>query len=182
MEHIRPPPEFDFSTTDGNLPERLRKWEQTMKLYLTIAMNGRTDAEKCSAFLYIIGQEGREIFNTMTIVEEDKDKADVLFQKFKEYCVPRENITVWRHRFQSRVQGKTETIDQYVTDLRIISKNCRFDTLEDEMLRDRIVCGVHSEKVAERLLRDNELTLIKALSICRANKESQSRMKDLQQE
>lgn len=89
---------------------------------------------------------------------------------------------MWRHRFHTRVQGKTETVDQYVTDLRIISKNCRFDTLEDEMLRDRIVCGVHSEKVKERLLRDNELTLIKALSICRANEESQSRMKDLQQE
>lgn len=103
MEHIRPPP--DFSTTDGNLPKRWRKWEQTMKLYLTIAMNGRTDAEKCSAFLYIIGQEGREIFNTMTIVEEDRDKVDVLFQKFKEYCAPRENITVWRHRFHTRVQG-----------------------------------------------------------------------------
>lgn len=34
------------------------------------------------------------------------------------------------------------------------------------MLRDRIVvCGVHSKIVKERLLRDNELTLIKALSI-----------------
>lgn len=33
MEHIRPPPELDFSTTDGNLPERWRKLEQTMKLY-----------------------------------------------------------------------------------------------------------------------------------------------------
>ncbi|XP_065942084.1 uncharacterized protein [Magallana gigas] len=110
MEHILQPPELDFSTKDGNLPERWRKWEQTMKLYLTIAMNGRTDAEKCSAFLYIIGQE------------------------------------------------------------------------EDEMLRDRIVCGVHSEKVKERLFRDNELTLNKALSICRANEESQSRMKDLQEE
>lgn len=63
------------------------------QLYLTIAMNGRTDAEKCSAFLYIISQEGREIFNTMTIVEEERDKVDVLFQKFKENCAPRENIT-----------------------------------------------------------------------------------------
>lgn len=44
------------------------------------------------------------------------------------------------------------------------------------------VCGVHSDKVKERLLRDNELTLIKALCICRANEVSQSRMKDLQQE
>ena len=103
MEHIRPPPELDFSTTDGNFPERWRKWEQTMKLYLDITMNDRDEKDKCSAFLYIIGQEGREIFNTMTIPDEDVDKLDTLFNKFKEYCAPRENITVWKHRFHTRV-------------------------------------------------------------------------------
>lgn len=141
-------------------------------------MNGRTDAEKCCAFLYIIGHEGRKMFNTMPIVEEDRDRVDVLFQKFKEYSVPRENITVGRYRFNTRVQMKTETIDLYVTDLRVIFKNCKFDTLEVEILRDKIVCGVHSAKVKKRLLRDNELTLIKALSICLTNEESECRTED----
>ena len=146
MEHIRPPPELDFSTTDGNLPERWRKWEQTMKLFLDITMNDRDEKD-------IFGQEGREIFNTMTILDEDVDKLDTLFNKFKEYCSPRENITVWRHRFHTRVQGKTETIDQYVTDLKIISKNCKFSALENEMLRER--CGVYADKVKE----DNSNTM-----------------------
>lgn len=47
------------------------------------------------------------------------------------------------------------------------------------MLRDRIVCGVNSEKVKERLLRDNKLTLESALSVCRASKESVIHLKDL---
>ena len=38
------------------------------------------------------------------------------------------------------------------------------------MLRDRIVCGVCAEKVKEKVLRDKELTLQKALSICRATR------------
>lgn len=33
-----------------------------MKRYLTTAMNGRTDTEECSAFLFIIGPKNREIF------------------------------------------------------------------------------------------------------------------------
>jgi hypothetical protein len=151
-----------------------------MKLYLNIAMNGGDEKDQCSAFLYIIGQEGREIFNTMTVRAEDVDKIEVLFQKFKNYCAPCENITVWRHKFNARIQGKTECIDQYVTDLRIIWKNCKFGALEEEMLRDRIGCGVFSEKVKERLLRHNELTFKKAISACRSNEESQSRLKDLQ--
>lgn len=33
-----------------------------MKRYLTTAMNGRTDTEECSAFLFIIGPKNGEIF------------------------------------------------------------------------------------------------------------------------
>jgi hypothetical protein len=63
MEHIRPPPELDFALSDdGNLPERWREWEQTLRLYLDIVMHGRyeEDLHCCSALLYIIGQDGRE--------------------------------------------------------------------------------------------------------------------------
>lgn len=85
-------------------------------------MHKRDENDKCSAFLYVIGQDGREIFNTMTISQDDKDKIKPLFKKFKDYCAPRENITVWRHKFYTRQQGKTETIDQYVTDFRYTGK------------------------------------------------------------
>ena len=75
-------------------------------------------------------------------------------------------ISQYGDKFNTRIQGKIESIDQYVTDLRIISKNCKFGALEEEVLRDRIVCGVFSEKVKERLLRDNELTFQKAIRMC----------------
>lgn len=102
-----------------------------MKRYLTTAMNGRTDTEECSAFLFIIGKKNREIFNTMTIVEEDRKKV------FREK----------RHTFHGVIKG--ETMDQCVIGLRIISKNFRFDTIEDDILRDIIACGVHSKNVKE---------------------------------
>nr|XP_034322405.1 uncharacterized protein K02A2.6-like [Crassostrea gigas] len=89
MKHLRPPPELDFSSSDGNLPGKWRKWEQTMRLFLNIAMHERDEKDKCSAFLYIIGQDGREIFNTMTISQDDKDKIEPLFKKFQDYCVPK---------------------------------------------------------------------------------------------
>ncbi|XP_069119087.1 uncharacterized protein [Argopecten irradians] len=149
-------------------------------IYLNIAMNEREEKDQCSAFLYIIGQEGREIFNTLTFTEDENNKIEPLFEKFKLYCAPRENITVWRHRFYTRAQKKSETIDMYLTELRVIAKNCKFGALEEEMLRDRIVCGVASDKVKERLLRDNDLTLAKTLTICRANEESLIRMKNIQ--
>ncbi|XP_069128365.1 uncharacterized protein [Argopecten irradians] len=175
----QPPPELDLITSDGNIAERWRKWEQTMRLYLDIALSGKNEKEKCSAFLYIIGQDGRDVYNTMNFEEGQANKIEPLFNKFKLYCQPSENTIVWRHRFNTRTQGKTESIDQFATELRTIASKCKFDALNDELIRDRIVCGVNNEKIKERLLRDQDLTLAKAISTCRASEETSHMMKNL---
>ena len=55
------------------------------------------------------------------------------------------------------------------TTLRKLSEACEFDTITpNEILRDRLIFGIHDTKVHERLLRDNNLTLIKTDEICRA--------------
>ena len=59
--------------------------------------------EKCSAFLYTIGQAGRDVYNTMTLSEEEQDKIEVLFSKFESYCKPKQNVTIERYRFNTRV-------------------------------------------------------------------------------
>ena len=45
------------------------------------------------------------------------------------------------------------------------------------VIRDRIVCGVTSDRVKERLLREQDLTLDKAIQICRAVEVSKKQMK-----
>ena len=74
----------------------------------------------------------------------------------------------------SRSEGplEHETIDQYLTELKLIAKNCSFGELENQLIRDRIVCGTNSEEVRQRLLRVEVLSLDKAISICRAEEES----------
>ena len=137
-----------------------------MELYLSLSLAGKSEKEKCAVFLYVIGSSGRDIFNAMILANEEKDKIDVLFQKFEE-----RNITVERYKFNTRSQTKDETIDQFITALRFIKE------LEDELIRDRIVCGTNSDKVKERLLREHDLTLAKAVSISRAEEESKKQMK-----
>ncbi|VDI02664.1 Hypothetical predicted protein, partial [Mytilus galloprovincialis] len=46
----------------------------------------------------------------------------------------------------------------------------------------RIVCGTNSSRVKERLLREDGLTLDKAVGICRADEESRKQMKTLNEE
>ncbi|GFO41218.1 hypothetical protein PoB_006772300 [Plakobranchus ocellatus] len=90
MDQLRQLPGLDFSSTYG-LAERWRKWKQSMQLYLDLAMKTKSDEEKCFAFLYLIGTEGREIFNTFNLGEQ---KLQNLIDAFDNYCKPKEIITV----------------------------------------------------------------------------------------
>ena len=181
MDKLHQPAEMDFSTS-GNIAERWKSWKQTVQLYLDVAMSEKTEKEKCKAFLYVIGKEGREIFNTFVFAEEQKDKLEPLLEKFESYCIPKKNVTMERHKFNTRTQGSTELIDQFVTDLKNIARDCEFGDIKNDLIRDRIVCGTSSEKVKERLLREDKLTLEKAISICRADEESKRQIQKMHEE
>ena len=83
-----------------------------------------------------------------------------------------------RYRFNNRKQEQGESIGAYVTELRVIAKNCALEEItQDEILRDRLVLGVRDEKVRERLLRINDLTFSKAIDICKAAEQTSQQLK-----
>lgn len=69
-----------------------------------------------------------------------------------------------------------------MTDLKNKAKDCEFGELCDSLIRDRIVCGIRDDQVRVRLLREAELTLVKALDVCRASELTSTQMKVLQEE
>ena len=79
----------------------------------------------------------------------------------------------------ARTQQPGETIDQYVTDLCSKAAQCEFGTLTDSLIRDRIVCGVLSDRTRSRLLKDSALTLDGAIDICRADEATTAQIKSL---
>ncbi|XP_068758790.1 uncharacterized protein [Montipora capricornis] len=95
---------------------------------------------------------------------------------FQNYCNPRKNITFERH---TRNQEQGETIDQNATELRKLASTCEFKDLRDGLIRDRMICGINNQTLRERLLRESDLTLEKALDICRASEHSKQQMKTI---
>ena len=63
-----------------------------------------------------------------------------------------------------------------------MAKKCEFGTLNDELIRDRIVCGIYSDRVRKQLLREAALTLSSAVMICMASEQSDKNSKLLQKE
>ena len=58
------PREMDFNAQ--NLAVTWKKCKQNMEFYLTTMTKGKTEEEKYSVFLLLIGEQGRDVVNTMT--------------------------------------------------------------------------------------------------------------------
>jgi hypothetical protein len=75
-----------------------------------------------------------------------------------------------------RTRKSGENIADFLADLRYLSRNCDFKAGTDEMIRDRLVCGVGDLPIQRKLLGETELDLKKATKIAvgmeTANKEA----------
>ena len=83
------------------------------------------------------------------------------------------------NKLTNRMQEQAESIDTYITTLRALAETCDFGTLKDDLLRDRIVCGVRENVIRRKLLQESGLTLSKCVDICRANEATAAQLKAL---
>ena len=113
------PKELSF---EGNISENYRKLEEHWMLFEKTELKGRTGEERCSYFLLLIGEKGREIHKTLTFAEPEtetgedgrpvwKRSTEQLRKAFREYCSPQKNVTYERHKFNIRNQTENESID-----------------------------------------------------------------------
>ena len=85
-----------------------------------------------------------------------------------------------RRKFFWRNQQDDETFDQYMTELKNLASTCEFGELHDGLLTYKIVDGISSEKVRDALLRKGaEMTLAKAINICRTDDITKLQMKEM---
>ena len=118
----------------------------------------------------MIGRQGQDIRDTFELDEDGEEivTVEILIQRFEQYCKPRKNLIVERHRFLTRNQEQSETIDQYVTELKTLATSCEWGDIKDDLICSRIVSGIVSTRVRERLLRELKLKLTRAIEIWQA--------------
>ena len=88
-------------------------------------------------------------------------KLKKLWRSSSRFATPgRTKNTIYeRYVFFSRNQHSGESIDHYVTALKILASTCEFGALKESLIRTRIVFGIQDSSVRERLLRDTKLTV-----------------------
>ena len=88
---------------------------------------------------------------------DETSYADILKALGEHYC-PKPSPIVQRHKFHTRHRLPGESVAVYIAQLRAIGEHCGFGEALNEMIRDRLVCGVNDRNIQRRLLQEPELT------------------------
>lgn len=167
---LQPPPPFCFekdlvNITSGNLSNQWLRWKKSLLIYFEACqLNSKDKSVQVNILLHIIGEQCRDVYEQFE--PESNITVDSLLKKFDRFFTPKKNLTVERHRFFTRSQQQHETVEQYVFDLNKLAASCEFKDLKESLVKDRLICGLRDEALRERLLREYDLTLKKALDIC----------------
>ena len=119
--------------------EAWKSWKQRWTIYSKASGVAQKEEDvQCAILLHLIGADTLRIYNTFTFPTAEKDKIDPLVAKFEAHFNPRKNVTYERYLFNTCTQNG-RPFDLFLIDIRNKSKSCEFSTLEDSLIKDRIV-------------------------------------------
>lgn len=98
------------------------------------------------------------------------------WQPLNAYCLPKKNTVFERYQFWAHPMAENITVDKYLTELKMKSKDCEFGFSENDMIRDKVVFSLSDQCLKERLLREPNLTLERAVNTCRAAETAMAQM------
>ena len=115
------PPQFDWNASSVQPWDR---FETLVRLMLDGPLNRKSQKIQCAYLLLWIGEKGRDIYGTWILdAVTEQNKFDVYLQKFKDHITPTTNTVFERYKFFNRSQQPAESMEKYITNLRMIARN-----------------------------------------------------------
>ena len=112
-------------------------------------------AQKKACILTSVGAETYQLIRNLCAPAKPSEKSYAEINKLvQDHLQPEPNQIAHRYNFNMRNREQSESINEYLAALRQLSEHCKFGTEIDQMLRDRLVCGVNHKKIQQRLLSE----------------------------
>jgi len=168
MASVLPPPEkMDLK---GDLRGNWQFFKTTWVNYAAaLELAKKAKEVQVGTLLSVMGKDCLQVFMNLPMEDEDRKDPAKILDKLSVYFEGKQYIIYERYLFNSISQEKSETFDQFVNRLRDQGKDCAYEGLQDQMIRDRIVIGITDNGTRARMLREADLTLERALALCRAS-------------
>ena len=156
--------------TRGNIAENWKRWKQVWDSFeIASRLNQQENQVRVATFITCIGSDALEVYNSLPF-ESDEDKMIMskVLELMENHCIGQTNVIYERYCFNNRNQETGESFDGYLTALKALAKTCNFGSLKDELIRDRIVCGIRDTGTRKKLLQEAGLTLQRCIDTCRS--------------
>ena len=94
-------------------------------------LHDKTESFKVTYLKMWVGDKGLDIFEGFQFAKpKDAVKLDIVMKKYEEYCVLHKNHIMATLKFNEHQQADSESFDSFVTDLKILVKDCGYQEEE----------------------------------------------------
>ena len=133
----------------GNISVNWKQWKQIYDANETVTnLKSKLDNFRVAAFITCIGPEALNIHNSLQYYDEsERQNIERIFALWNAHCIGETNVVYEHYKSDNRNQEPSESIKTYAASLRALAATCAFVALNDELIRDRIVCGIHNNAV-----------------------------------
>ena len=168
-----------LSTFDQH-SESWTSYSERLGYYFTA--NDITDeTKKKSILLSCSGAAVYDLLKNLLQPTCPNDKSyDELVKVLSDYFNPKPSTIVQRYKFNTHVRESGESVASYVAALKSLAEYCDYGPKLDEMVRDRIVCGINNSRIQSRLLQERNRTYQNALDTALAMELAAKDIADMQ--
>lgn len=181
MASIKPPKPLLIN----NEIDMSREWNEWSEAYESYAIATKVDKEsnviQIANFKAVIGREAIRVINNLGLTDAERANLTTLKVKLTAHFAPTRNKTYERYQFHRIKQQQDEPFEDFLQKLREQVRKCSFAS-DDEFITDQIVLGLKSEETRQKLWIEDELSIEKAIKICRTAERANKQISELNDE
>ncbi|XP_046855910.1 uncharacterized protein LOC124449011 [Xenia sp. Carnegie-2017] len=164
MERVLRQQRFDTNPNAQDIARSWLHWFATFQNFVAAIPN--EEVNKLKVLVNYVSADVYQLFCEATTYEEAIELLKNLYVKVH-------NEIFSRHKLATRKQQSGESLDEYLQELKSLSKDCNFRSVtsnqyRDEAVRDAFIAGLLSTNIRQRLLENKTLDIQTAFDQARA--------------
>lgn len=178
-----PVPQPSPLVVEGDMEENLNFFERCWNEYSSATGMDQwpisENAKKVSILLSVIGEAARRKYFNFELTPAQQTDPVTTLAAIRAKIVAKRNVIIDRLDFFSAGQFSHESVDDYVTRLKTLAKVAKLGNLEDELVTFKVVTANRWPQMRTKMLSIADITLAKAVDMCRAEEIAAKRSLDL---
>ena len=169
---------FDPDTDPAQTGARWDKWLLRFETYLVAKEITKDEIKKANLLL----RAGSKVFDIYDTLSAAADKYEDLKKKLTEHFKPMKDPAVAVYLFREEKQKPGETVDQYVTRLKALAKNCEFEDRSDAEIRAQVLQNTSNGELRREILKHPVWKLADVLKEARSLEASEARATEIERD